>query len=383
MTAAPPPNEPTDLAEGVRQLVAFALERLPAMQLGDGSFRAPRRPGQRADEDDRHSARQTAIVLLGLLRAEEYGIDHHFHTGGMRGLLLGEAGQGRLGAGDLGLLLWAESRLEGAATDELVGHLAETLGLDGPGATSGSELAWILIALAETEARGLLGEAGAALADEARTELLARRRETTNLFQGPGHGPGRRFQSFEAEIQIVSALAQIARLNGDVEARDAAVGAATALIGLQRDDGSWPAIVDARRGATVEPYPLTSANQAALAPLGMHGVSEAAGDPTFRSAALRGLAWIWGRNELNQAMFDPENGSLARAIGRREGVDRAHLLARAATSFVKPVAEHEARHTLRIDRTTNPADLGWILEAWAGKEHLAALHEPRVTPRVS
>lgn len=368
--AASSSTAPADLVEGVKQLVAFSLERLPNMQLGDGSFRAPRRPGRR-DEEDRHSARQTAIVLLGLLRAEEYGIDHHFHTGGIRGMLLGEAGQGRLAAGDLGLLLWAESRLEGAAVDELVGLLAENLGMDGPGGTSGSELAWIVIALAETAARGMLGEEGAALAGEARAELLARRREDTGLFQGPGHGPGRRFQSFEAEIQIVAALAQLARLNGDEEAREAAAAAGSALIELQRADGSWPAVIDARRGAMVEPYPLTSANQAALAPLGMHSLSEAVGDPRYRAAAVRGLPWIWGENELQEPMLDRRNGTLARAITRRDRVDRAHLLARAATSFVKPVAEHEARHTLRIDHTTNPADLGWILEAWAGKEHLA------------
>lgn len=369
MPAVPTASVPEDLADGVRQLIAFALEHLPSMQLGDGSFRPAVKPGQR-DDSDRHAARQTAIVLLGLLRAEQYGIEHDFHTGGIRGRLLGEAGQGRLGPGDLGLLLWAESRLEGAAVNELVNLLAEALGIDGPGVTSGSELAWILIALAETSARGMLGEAGAALAEEARGELLARLRPETGLFHGPGHGPGRRFQSFEAEIQIVAALAQLARLDGDSEARDAAVAAATALIALQREDGSWPAVIDARRGAMVEPYPLTSANQAALAPLGMHGVTEASGDTSFRAAAVRGLPWIWGLNELSQPMFDPENGVLARAIARREGIDRAHLLARAATSFVKPVAEHEARHTLRIDRTTNPADLGWILEAWAGKDEL-------------
>lgn len=370
-----PPESPTaapaDLADGVRQLVGFALEKLPEMQLGDGSFRAPRRPGQRDDEEDRHSVRQTAIVLLGLLRAEEYGIDHHFHTGGLRGRLLGEAGQGSMGAGDLGLLLWAESRLEGAAVDELVGLIGEALGIDGPGATSGSELAWIVIALAETAARGMLGAEGGALAEEARAELLARRRPETGLFHGPGHGPGRRFQSFEAEIQIVAALAQLARLHDDDEARDAAADAASALIKLQRSDGSWPAIIDARRGATVEPYPLTSVNQAALAPIGMHSVSEAVGDPSYREAAVRGLRWLWGANELHHPMFDPDNGILSRAISRRDRIDRAHLLARAATSFVKPVSEHEARHTLRVDRTTNPADLGWILEAWAGKEDLA------------
>lgn len=371
MPAAPTAGVPADLADGVRGLVSFALERLPSMQLADGTFRAPAKPGAREDQG-RYASRQTAIVLLGLLRAEQYGIDHDFHTGGMRGRLLGDAEQGRLGPGDLGLLLWAESRLEGDAVDELVGLLAEAMGMDGPGGTGGSALAWILIALAETSARGLLGEAGAALAEEARSELLARRRPETGLFYGPGHGPGRRFQGFESQIQIVAALAQLARLDGDSEARDAALAAAEALIGIQREDGSWPAVIDVRRAAMVEPYPLTSANQAALAPLGMHGATEAGADPSYRAAALRGLPWIWGQNELGEPMFDPDNGVFARAITRRDGVDRAHLLARAATSLLKPPAEHEARHTLRIDRATNPADLGWILEAWAGKEHLAS-----------
>jgi len=354
-------------AARVRELVGFALERLPAMQLGDGTFRRPAPPG--ADpEADRRSTRQTAIVLLGLLRAEEYGIDHPFHTGGLRGRLLGEAGLGTLDAGDLGLLLWAETRLDGAAAAELIGGLATALGEDGPGATSGSELAWIVIALAETGARGLLGAAGEALAEEARAELLARRREDTGLFQGPGHGPGRRFQSFEAQIQIIAALIQLRRLTDDSEAGETAIGAAGALIDLQRDDGSWPAVLDARRGAAVEPYPLSSVNQVALAPIAMQGVSALAGDPRFSRAAERGMAWVWGENELAYEMLDHQAGTLCRAITRRERMDRAHLLARAATSFIKPVSEHEARHTLRVDRTTSPADLGWILEAWAGHE---------------
>ena len=371
VTKNSPASGGTTDVDRVRELVEFALERLPGLQSADGGFRPPTRPGAKLGPGaDRYAARQTAIVLLGLLRADEYGIEHGFHTGGIRAHLLGEAGRGKLAPGDLGLLIWAESRLDGAATAELIQQLHDALGVDGPGATSGSILAWIVTALAESEARGKLGPA-AALAAETRGELLARRREDSGLFQGPGHGPGRRFQSFEAQIQIIGALAQLYRLNHDDEARDAAVGAARALIGLQRDDGSWPAVIDIRRGVAVEPYPLTSVNQAALAPIGMHGASQASGDSAFRSAAVRGLAWIWGQNELQYEMLDRDAGLLCRAITRRERLDRAHLVARAATSLVKPPSEHEARHTLRVDRITNPADLGWILEAWAGKEGLA------------
>lgn len=358
---------------GAPELVDLAIGRLESMQLGDGSFRQPATPGsERAD--DRHSTRQTAIVLLGLLRAEGYGIEHPFHTGGLRGRLLGDAGRARLGAGNLGLILWAESRLEAAASAELIELLAEALGVDGPGGTRGSELAWILTALAETGARGKLGPQGRGLAGEARNEVLARRREETGLFQGPGHGPGRRFQSFEGQIQTVAALSKLNHLEGDEESGAAAVEAARALLDLQRADGSWPAVIDVRRGAAVEAYPLTSVNQLALAPMGFAAAAEISGEDTYLEAALRGMEWAWGRNELGEPMLDPEHGTLCRAITRRVTVDRARLVARAATSMIKPLTRQEARRALVVDRTSSPADLGWVLEAWAEARSRGSLY---------
>lgn len=351
--------------EGIPELVDLAIVRLESMQLGDGSFRQPASPGSdRADV--RHSTRQTAIVLLGLLRAEGHGIEHPFHTGGLRGRLLGEAGRSRLGAGDLGLILWAESRLEAAASAELIDLLGEALGVDGPGGTRGSELAWILTALAETGARGKLGREGRGLAEEARHEVLARRREETGLFQGPGHGPGRRFQSFEGQIQTVAALSKLHHLEADEEAGAAAVAAARSLLELQRADGSWPAVIDVRRGAAVEAYPLTSVNQLALAPMGLAAASEISGDGSFLEAALRGIEWAWGRNELGEPMLDRENGNLRGGITRRVAIDRARLVARAATSMIKPLTQKEAKRALVVEGSSSPADLGWVLEAWAG-----------------
>lgn len=350
----------------VRELIEFAVAQLPGMQLGDGSFRQPTSPGAKTGQD-RHSTRQTAIVLLGLLRAEEHGIEHPFHTGGLRGRLLGDAGQGRESAGDLALILWAESRLEGDAIDELVGHIGGALGVDGSGAISGSELSWLLTALVEIGARDKRDREGDAIAEEARAELLARRRPDTGMFEGPGHGPGRRFQSFESQIQIVASLAQLNKLEVDSEAGEAARAAADGLLGIQREDGSWPAVIDVRRGAAVEAYPLTSVNQAALAPIGFAAVSSITGDDRYRRAGIAGLSWIWGGNELGYEMLERDSGTLCRAIVRKERLDRAHLLARAAASYLKPVAEHEAPHTLGVDRTTSPADLGWVLEAWAGR----------------
>jgi hypothetical protein len=105
----------------------------------------------------------------------------------------------------------------------------------------------------------------------------------------------------------------------------------------------------------------------------MHGLSQATGDERFRAAAVYGLDWVFGRNELGAAMLDREVGMLYRSIRRRQPVSRAYLYGRTAASYLKPPRLRDARGTLEINRSDRPYHLGWILEAWAGREELADL----------
>ena len=97
------------------------------MQIADGVF------CHEVDADDGcrpHGALPALheIVLIGLLRAEEHGIEHPFHTGALRTRVLSELDSDDLTPGDFGLALWAESRADGSAAEEIVARLERALG---------------------------------------------------------------------------------------------------------------------------------------------------------------------------------------------------------------------------------------------------------------
>ncbi len=360
-----------DHVERVRELRDFAFAKLPSMQLADGAF------CHEVDADDHcratgRSLRHTLVAMIGLLRAEDQGLEQPFHIGALRARVLSELGAEELTPGDFGLALWAESRTDRGAEDELVAALERSLGghmsLAG---LVGPELAWIIIGLSESEATGQDG-AGERILAEAREQLLERA-TGSGLYIHTTRGPRRRFPSFATQIFGIQALAKLARSRDDGEARRAAQAAGERLLALQLPDGGWPWILDAERGSIVESYPLYSVNQDALAPMAMHGLSEATGDERYRAAAVYGLDWVWGRNELEAQMLDGETGMLYRSIRRRERLDRAYLYGRTAVSYMRPPKLKDARKTLEVNRTGRPDHLGWILEAWAGREDLAAL----------
>jgi len=359
-----------DRVARVRELQQFALARLPSMQLADGVFCHDVSASEGMRPQGR-SLRYTLIVLIGLLRAEEHDIEHPFHAGGIRSRLFSDLGSEELTPGDIGLFLWAESRTDGRATGQLVNALSKALdrtrGMD---ALPGLEVAWILIGLTEALTRTQSGP-GEELMALARRQLLVDRRSESGLLLHSARGPRRRFPNFASQIYGVLALAGLARRNDDSEAREAARRAGDKLLALQLGDGGWPWVFDAHRGTVVESYEIYSVHQDAMAPMGLGSLSAATDDERYRDAANFGLDWIWGRNELNAQMLNREAGILYRSIRRKEKLDRAFLYGRTAASYVKPQKLKDARDTIEVNRSDRPYHLGWVLEAWAGREDLA------------
>ena len=364
-------GEPDRIAH-VRSLERFALAKLPSMQMADGVFCHE----VRADDGCRpqgRSLRYTMIVLIGLLRAEEHGIEHPFHTGALRTRVLSELDSDDLTPGDFGLALWAESRADGSAAEEIVARLEGALGKRSSlGALITPDLAWIVIGLSESEARGESG-AGERILSEARRELLEERRSDSGLLLHTSRGPRRRFPNFASQAYGILALSLLARGGEDEQAREAARAAGNRLLDLQLPDGGWPWILDAHRGTIVEPYEIYSVHQDSMAPMAMNSLTEATGDARFRASAAYGLDWVWGQNELGQQMFDPGVGMIYRSIRRREGLDRAALYGRTAASYVRAPKLKENPRGLEVNRTDRPYHLGCVLEAWTGKEETAAL----------
>lgn len=344
--------------ERVGELVAFALETLPSMRLADGTFcHEVTVPGL---EPTGRSLRYTLICLLGLQRAKAAGLDVPIDPGELRDVVMDQIDSPEMTAGDLALLLWADSRAAMSAIDAIGYRLHKRLGADLPD-VEGLELSWVVIGAAEAGAYELC--------DRALERQIERASAPGRLFQHRDSGRRARFPNFATQIYGVLALAVAAR-NGHGSDRALAVARRVAgrLLELQRSDGGWPWIFDAERGTVVEPYEVYSVHQDAMAPMALLELSEVTGDPKYRDAAIRGLGWVFGENDLAREMLDRDEGILYRSIRRKRGFDRALLYANTATSMAAKPLLARAKGPLEINPTDRPYHLGWILEAWAGRE---------------
>jgi hypothetical protein len=352
----------------VRELERFAFARLPAMQLADGVFCHEVSVADNCRPSGR-SLRYTIMVLLGLLRAEDVGIEHSFHSGGLRSRILSELDSEELSPGDFGLALWAESRMDGTASEELVAALTRRLPDGWRGWLPTMEAAWILMGLVESEVRAESPPARALLS-EIRAELLEERHLGKGLLTHVGRGPRRRFPHFADQIYGLLAISQLARAEEDAAALELTRQMAERLISLQMRDGAWPWIYDPVRGTVVEPYELYSIHQDSMAMMGLNNATQATGDDRFRLAAVAGMDWNYGRNPLGVEMFDRSVGLIYRSI-RRKRFQRLSQARSAAGAYLRTEPKAAGPEALEVNRVMRPYHLGWILEAWAGREHLA------------
>lgn len=356
-----------DRSPRVAELVGFALERLPSMQLEDGSFCFEVVRGE--NEPRGRSLRYTLMVLLGLLRAEAAGREHPCDAGRLKSLVLAELET--LGPGEHGLLLWADARSGTEATERIVDELEPALDrAGGLEALEGLELAWVAIGLTAAHAQRAIPRVERLLA-LALGQLIESNQSPSGLVLHRGQGWRRRFPNFATQIYGILALARAARLRGDDLALAAARRAGDRVLALQRDNGGWPWLFDARRGTVIEPFEVYSTHQDGMAPMGLFELSDASGDPRYREAALRGLDWIWERNEVGRPMLDHEQRMLYRSVVRRPPLDRIAVYANMLGSYAGRPPLVDYRGPLELNATDRPYHLGWVLEAWCGREHLA------------
>lgn len=357
-------------ADAISDLVAFALASLP-------HYLRPEEPGvfcfERFAADGRpvgRSLRYTLMALLGLQKARDAGL-----TPSVDLALIGDALHTRredaeLDPGDYGLYLWADARAGGEHGSEYVELLDAALRSGGGfPARLGMEMGWIVTGLALHVAAGG-GDLAQRLLAQALDALLDVNRAPSALFRHHG-GPGlrRRFPNFATQIYAVQALAAVARHELDPRALGAARATADRLLELQLPDGGWPWLFDAERGTVVERYEIYCVHQHAMAPMALLDLSEVSGDRRYAAAAGRGLPWIWGANELGHDMVLPAEHIVMRSIRRRRGPDRLALATKTLASTVGlPTPGSTARLT-ELNPTDRPYSMGWILEAWAGREH--------------
>jgi hypothetical protein len=226
------------------------------------------------------------------------------------------------------------------------------------------ELAWIVQGLA-------LQDGGGAALEEALGALLAHQ-APSGLFYHSGRGPRRRFPNFATQIYSVLALATASRAGLDERALPAARRAADRLLALQLPDGGWPWLYDADTGRVVERYEIYSVHQHGMAPMALLELAQVAGEPRYAAAAGVGLEWIDGRNELGLPMVDEREPMIFRSLRRGRPWDRVVLYGNTAASRALRRPLLPGSRKPELNATCRPYELGWLCEAWAGREDALA-----------
>jgi hypothetical protein len=333
------------------------------MQLPSGLFAYELARGATAPEGS--SLRYTLMSEIGLRRATEAGISHPFDLDQIRAASLEELSSPELRPGDFGLHLWADSLVGGETADGLEAMLGAGLSASGGlEAREGMEVAWIVLGLAFSGRRGRL-------LDDALRVLLETNAGSSGLLYhyGPGHRR-RRFPNFATQSYGVLALATAARLGLDDRALPVARRLADRLLELQLPDGGWPWLFDADRGTVVERYEVYSVHQHGMAPMALLELADVSGDERYVQAASRGVDWLHGQNDLGIEFADESERMIYRSIRRRRPLDRAAIALNLGGSTVLRRPLLRGPLALELHAVGRPYELGWLLEAWAGRESL-------------
>ena len=350
-------------------LLGFVDDVLPTLRRGDGLFcfdRTFQAPDLRGE-----SVRYSILVLLGLLKQAGHGGSPSIDVEDLHRVIVSHVDS--FGVGDLSLLLWAEARM--GARQAAVGTLArlERRSSDerALGGLEGMEAAWFVLGTLEATVAGL---APRDLFDRAYAHLRTRRSPSSPLFRHTAAWSGRaKLPNFATEIYSLLALAETAR-HGLVPGAGADARAlADKLIELRLPDAGWPWLFHADRGVVVEPYEVYSVHQDAMAPMALFALAEAVGDQSYARAAVEGFQWCFGRNELGFAFYDLANRFAHRSIKRRGPAHSLNLWANAGLGGLLNLAARTGFGGVEINATCRPYHLGWILEAWSGRQHLHAL----------
>lgn len=318
------------------------------------------------------SVRYSLITLLGLLRRQQSGEPNGVPVDTVLAAVDRRAG---LGVGDLALRLWVDVRRGSGDAGRILAELDRRLATQPVDELAGLEVGWWVTAAATAVAAGLPADG---LLQSGVRVLEQRRSARTPLFRHLGSGWRGSYPNFATEIYALLALAELARHNLADRAEKWALELADTLIELRRPDGGWPWLYHAERACVVEPYEIYSVHQDAMAPMGLFALAEATNRIEYAQAALEGVAWCFGHNELGQSLVDDDAAVIHRSIRRRGPARQVNLYGNTVLSGPLHLKPHLDVGAVEINRTCRPYHLGWILEAWSGRDELVAKAlEPR------
>ena len=341
-------------------LVRFSAAVTETLRYDDGLYCFDRDWGEAVNRG--RSPRYTLMVALGFSRAEAAG--YALPRTAVEQVNAALAQPAELSIGDRGLALWVLSRLGDARAVEWIAEL-ERVSDDDIRPLEGMEVGWLVTGAAAAVEAGL---PAAALLDRFLGILRSRRARKSPLFHHLGTGRGRALlPNFATQIYSVLALAEAARITNDSRALAEATALADLLVDLREADCGWPWLFHAEKGKVVETYQVYSVHQDAMAPMAFFALGAAAGDERYTTAGAEGLPWCFGENELAFAFYDSAALFAHRAIRRNGWADRAELWANTFAG-VAGLRQRARLGKAVVNTTCRPYHLGWVMEAWAGRE---------------
>lgn len=355
------------MAVGAQQFERIALTRLPELQVASGLFRANARVEGVEDEGSPSTTlRAGAVVLLGLLRADQSDVAHPFPTGSLRTRVLGDLGGEEVTPGDLGLALWAESRGDGGAVSEIHGLLLRSIHkrLD---QVSLDELSWIVSGLTEASVR-FGDEAGLSqLLEDTATELTGRSIETSGFLKDVHRRRRGVITPVGSQFHALNALSQLVRARHPELVGDRALNLAEALLRIQRDDGAWPGLVDPQRGEAAAYYPVLAVTQVAHAQSSLRRAGSILEGIDPEPACALGIDWASGGNALGFDLIHEQEARMDRGILPRKEPGAVQRGFTTAARRIRGRLQEPDPSRLILDPAVSSEDLGWVLEAWAGR----------------
>jgi hypothetical protein len=172
-----------------------------------------------------------------------------------------------------------------------------------------------------------------------------------------------RIGTFADQVYPTIAFARLSQALDEQPARQMAQRTAQKMCELQAPLGEWCWHYDSKSGKVVSRYPVYSVHQHAMGPMMLFAAGEATGID-FSAAIHKGLAWIYGDNELKLDLVDTSLDLVWRCIY----LDSIHAYSDAAQRVMGLRSGTAAAQNLKVRYECRPYELGWLLYAFSGRD---------------
>lgn len=382
----------TEVRPQVRSLIEIsidALRRLYVPSEGLYCFRAYPQPDGKLGLESA-SLRYTAISLIGLYRAREYGYQTTSHGARVLERLIQE----HLPSApytETALLLWADSigdrKFSESIWQKVKSEEVFIFDLHKKHISySSMDIALLLTGLSYYYPHALNQGEVARYCRRLVEILQSNFVEQTGLFRGDGLIRRKNIlkartdsdiSSFASQAYPIAAIAVYSRLLENSTHIGTAQRCAETLCRLQGGHGQWPWLYNVVTGDVADNYPVYSVHQGGMGPFALLELQNTLKTNRYDGAIFKSLAWLWGENELGKAIVDEEHQLIWRAIQRCDsdslgpygigpsGQFNRYLSAWCCGASLEKFFNKQIG--LEVLRETRPYEYGWYLWAFAGR----------------